>query len=295
MRTPGALRLGTLWGLMFLAGCTDSTEGPIYPKKLPDTNKQQEQSSVIRWKLPKGLREISGLAIDERGSLYAVADEQAAIYRINPLSGKIESVYALGRPTLAGDFEGIALHDNWLYLITSDGKLVRTKGADDGEVADYELFRLPIACELEGLAADPERPLLWLVCKSFENNALSEQIIQLHAWSITAEQLTPEHELNLELSEVLRQTSQRRFKPSGIAFLPDEQGMQLLVISGAQRAYARWQWGNAEVQFIDAGRLPKDHKQAEGVEIAPDGGILIADEGGKGSARLRWYAPGELF
>lgn len=255
---------------------------------------------MIRWKLPKGLREVSGLAIDERGSLYAVADEEAVIYRINPLSGKIESVYALGRPTLAGDFEGIALHNNWLYLITSDGKLVRTLGADDGGVANYELFTLPIACELEGLATDLEQPYLWLVCKSFEDSALSEQIIQLHAWSITTGQLAPERQLNLQLSEVLKQTSQRRFKPSGIAFLSSEQGTQLLVISGAQRAYARWQWHKDQIQFIDAGRLPKEHKQAEGVEVAPDGGILIADEGSKGQggksrARLRWYAPGELF
>jgi len=71
--------------------------------------------------------------------------------------------------------------------------------------------------------------------------------------------------------------------------------MQLFIISGAQRAFARWRWVDNAVQFVGAARLPKDHKQAEGVDVAPDGGILIADEGGSKRARLRWYAPGELF
>jgi len=33
-----------------------------------------------------------------------------------------------------------------------------------------------------------------------------------------------------------------------------------------------------------------DHKQAEGIEMTRDGRLLIADEGGKGRARLAVYA-----
>jgi len=293
----GAFRLVSLAAVVValgLAGCAEpiASDGVDYGARNLAAG---ERPVVQRWKLPKALREVSGLALDSSGSLYAVADEQAAVYRIDPASGKIRSAYALGKPTLTGDFEGIALADEWLYLVTSDGKLVRTQGAADGKIASYETFSLPIACEVEGLATDPNGLRLWLVCKSFEDPALSKQLVRMHAWVIADKRLNPEQQLNLDLSEVLALTNQHRFKPSGIAFVPSSEGMQLFIISGAQRAFARWRWVDNAVQFVGAARLPKDHKQAEGVDVAPDGGILIADEGGSKRARLRWYAPGELF
>jgi len=172
---------------------------------------------------------------------------------------------------------------------------VRTQGADDGDIAAYETFSLPVACEVEGLATDPNARYLWLVCKSFEDPALSQQLVRMHAWSIADQKLISERQLNIDLAEVLAQTGQQRFKPSGIAFIPGSQDMQLLIISGAQRAFAVWRWTDTMVQFAGAARLPQDHKQAEGVDVAPDGGILLADEGGSKRARLRWYVPGELF
>lgn len=282
---------------LVLLACAEPPQ-PVAQMITPSSNGQrstEEVQTIARWKLPKALREVSGLAANGRGGVYAVADEEAAIYLIDPASGKVKSVYALGNPILKGDFEGIALNDGWLYLVTSKGVLIRTHGAADGEIAAYEAFTVPVDCEIEGLASDPVHPVLWLVCKSFEDASLSERIVRLHAWSVIDQQLLPKQQLNLDLLKVLEQTGQRRFKPSGLAFQQDAEGTALVVISGAQRAYARWRWNAANSQFINAARLPVGHKQAEGIATAPDGGWLIADEGGKKRGRLRWYAPGEIF
>jgi len=79
-----------------LAGCAEPHAAAGASSQVAD-----EKLVVRRWKLPKALREVSGLAVDGSGGVYAVADEFAVVYRIDPLSGKILSVYSLGKPTLA--------------------------------------------------------------------------------------------------------------------------------------------------------------------------------------------------
>ena len=141
--SPGyAVRLASRLGALVAFGLTGCTEPVASDDNISAAT--GERPAVLRWKLPKELREVSGLAVDSDGRVYAVADERAAVYRIEPVSGKIDSVYGLGKPTLAGDFEGIALADDWLYLVTSSGKLVRTRGAEDGKSAAYEAFDLSL-------------------------------------------------------------------------------------------------------------------------------------------------------
>ena len=249
-----------------------------------------ENGEAVRWKLPEALDEISGLALDTQNMVYAVADEQAAVFKIDPGSGKMLSVFSFDRPALRGDFEGIALLAGWLYLITSDGTLVRTKvptdaSAVDGSWVNYERFELPTRCEIEGLDRDPEEPWLWIACKKTQGT----QALRLYAWNATTKSLVPEATRELPVEALKKRTGQKRFKPSGIAFTQIDGDSNLVIISGAQRAWSVWHWTDRP-RLRAAGRLPKAHKQAEGIAFTAGGDLLLADEGGKKSARLRIYS-----
>ena len=111
----------------------------------------------LQLKLPKPLREISGLTETADGALLAVADEKAHIYRIDMNAKVVERLTKFGDPVKKGDFEGIALLDEQLYVVTSNGVIWRK--ALRGDAKDYSRFKTGIgdACEVEGLTAWAER------------------------------------------------------------------------------------------------------------------------------------------
>jgi len=283
-------RLHAKWfGLVLVIATMPACDG-IEVDKPSITHHPSATDEVVRWKLPKLLREVSGLARDEHDIVYAVADEQAVVFALDPRTGEMRSVFSLGQPALRGDFEGIALLQGWLYLISSDGILLRTQAiggnlADlDGAAVAYERFQLPTQCEIEGLAHDPLKPRLWIACK--ETN--TQENLRLYAWDVANKALVTEATVELPLQDLLGLTEQKRFKPSAITFQQAESHWQLLVISGAQRAWSTWRWSK-QPSLLAAGRLPKSHKQAEGVVFSSSGDLLVADEGGSKAARLRIY------
>ena len=304
-------------GLM-LGGCDAAGSNNVVaqPQGMPTsvTAGVPDAAAVLTWKLPKALREISGLASDKTGLVYAVADEHAHVFRMNPVNGEIVAVFGLGNPVVKGDFEGIALHNNWLYIITSGGRLLRTRITDDHAISDshnktpdgaklsYEAFLLDTGCqEIEGLAADPVLPRLWLVCKEVRSPKQNKAsaVIRLEAWSAETLALLPGAAMELPLVGVLALTGQKKFKPSGLAFLPsdssggNDEAVDLMVISGAQRAYSRWRW-QAEPRLLGGGRLSSAHRQPEGIDAGAGRAVLIADEGAGKRGRLRVYPGGSL-
>lgn len=115
-----------------------------------------EAATLSQWRLPDRLNEISGLAVTADGRLLAVADEAAIVYELDLERGRIRKSFAYGNPVLRGDFEGIALDDNVVYLVTSDGTLVSGREGANGEQLDYTSFETGVGaeCEIEGLASD---------------------------------------------------------------------------------------------------------------------------------------------
>jgi uncharacterized protein YjiK len=128
---------------------------------------QQDPDAFRQWKLPGRLREISGLALTTDERLFAVTDEKAIVYELDYLQGGIVKSFALGDPVVRGDFEGIAVLDDTIWLMTSDGSLLATKEGADGQDMRYRTFDTGHGdyCELEGLAQDRAAGTLILACK----------------------------------------------------------------------------------------------------------------------------------
>ncbi len=246
--------------------------------------------SLQQWKLPKKLKEISGLALTPDQRLFAVCDEKAIIYELDYQQGKIVKAFALGDPTIRGDFEGIAYLGDRFYLVTSKGRLYETAEGNDGDRMQFTTYQTGLGklCEIEGLAQDVQAGTLLMACK--RNKLISELgKLSIFAWSPSTGKFLREREIEIPTDEIAKRLGKRRVSPTAVVIDPETGN--LYGVAGPQRAIFEMK-PNGEL--IDAIILPlaDRHRQAEGIEITRDGKLLIADEGGKKKARLGVYAPG---
>jgi uncharacterized protein YjiK len=244
-----------------------------------------QDDSFRQWKLPRKLSEISGLALTRDHRLLAITDEEAVVYEIDYESGRLVKAFAFGDPVVRGDFEGIAVLDNKVWLMTSHGRLFSALEGANGERVQFQQFDTGLGkyCELEGLAQDRENGLLVLACKETRSKTDKLKIFEL---SVTASGISLVRDVTVPKAAIADEIDRKHFNPSGIAIAPDT-GQRTMV---AARQHAIVQLSR-DGELINAIILPKKkrHRQAEGVEITNDGRLLIADEGGDGKARLAVY------
>lgn len=246
--------------------------------------------AMQQWKLPKSLREISGLALSADERLFAVTDETAIVFELDYVRGRVARSFPVGRPPLIGDFEGVAVWDDALYLITSQGILIRSViDVPEGKAAGYQSFDtgLQSICEVEGLAANRATGHLMIACKTMHAKADADVAV-IYFWQPANQKLDVDRTLRLSKLDIGELIGKKKFNPSAVAVLPDESGFMLLAARQNARVSFDWQ-GRA----VAAKRLSGDHRQSEGLAITADGRVIIADEaGGKGKARLAVYPNG---
>lgn len=239
-------------------------------------------SGDLQLKLPKDLREISGLSLTPDGNLLAVADEKAHIFKIDVEASKVEKFTKFGDPVARGDFEGITLHDGTLYLVTSDGALWQRRL--DAEPEAYQVFDTGVGrrCEVEGLTVWPQEETLFILCKNPRDPALKGQLA-VFAWSLAQQALSDEHHIVVPLAAY----GIKKLQPSAISFSAD--GERLFIVAGPQAAFVEISLSG---ELARAGKLPKHakHTQTEGVVISAQNTLYLADEGGKGRGKLTRYA-----
>jgi len=248
-----------------------------------------DEGSIQQWKLPKKLKEISGLALTPDDRLFAICDEQAIVYELDYRQGRIVKAFALGHPTARADFEGIAFLGDKVYLVTSNGLVYVAREGGNGEQVEYDVYQTGLGrfCEIEGLAPDRSTGTLLLSCKQSWGKADSKRF-SIFVWSPTTGRTYSEREIPIPGEQIADRIGKKNIRPSAIVIDPETGN--LFGIAGPQRAIFELAPNGA---LIDAIILPlaDRHRQAEGIEITRDGKLLIADEGGKKKARLSAYAP----
>jgi uncharacterized protein YjiK len=247
----------------------------------------QEQDDFKQWKLPKRLREISGLALTADDRLLAVTDEKAIVYELDYVQGKVIKSFALGDPVVRGDFEGIAVLGDTIWLMTSDGTLYAAGEGSDGSSVRYQEYDTGTGdfCELEGLGQDRAAGTLILACK--QGIKRKKKDLMIFEWSASASGIEHIRDIPLPGPAIRSMIDKKRISPSGIAV--DPQTGERVVIAAREDALVRLTPDGALLEAIILEKKGR-HKQAEGIEITRDGRMLIADEGGKGRARLAVYA-----
>lgn len=229
-----------------------------------------------RWDLPKALREISGLAVDSAGRIFAHDDEQAIIYQLDPATHRVVKRFSFGLPAVRGDFEAIAVVGRQVILTTSNGVLYAGREGRDGESVPYVTQATGIGrdCEVEGMSYEAPGHALLFACKEPRTPALVGHLAVLR-WSLDRKALDPRPWIFVPLSAITRELKGQGFHPSELLRVPGNG--HYLVLSGREHAIAEiTSTGNV----VAVARLRRaDHRQAEGLAFAPDGSLLISDEG----------------
>src|SRR5262245_21845829 len=233
-------------------------------------------------RLPRRLREISGLAVSSDGRLFGHDDERAVIYEIDVEDGQIVKSFAVGDPPRSAYFEGLAVAPQDVFWITtSRGVLYRFAEGSDGAHVASEKFDAGLAdiCEVEGLAYCPAEDGLILAGKEHHARAMRDTV-SLYLWRFSG---AAEPWRSIPEAEIAAVAGVRRFRPSSIEV--DARSGRLLVLSAQKSALAEL---SAEGALLCARAL--DHEQPEGVAVLPDGALVIVDEAeGGGRALLSIY------
>lgn len=267
---------------------TESTAGCPYRLDQPDT--------IVT--LPAALREISGLSLSSDGSqLLAVNDEDGLIFFLSAETGKVEHTLDFGKN---GDYEGIEVVGNDIYVAKSNGNLYRVPAAGKTETISTPL---KADNDVEGLGYDATRNSLLIACKGKagkEGDAFHHKRA-VYAYDLTTQEFQEAPVWIIDRLEIARRKgvvpgfmgkwheffstdfAADSFSPSGLAFSPRDSAFYMIASVGKTLAML-----DPDGQILRVWRLdPALFRQPEGICFDREGRLFISTEGGDG--------PGQIF
>ncbi len=237
--------------------------------------------------LPQALGEISGLTFTHDGRLLCHNDEAGIVFEVDLKTGKEVKRFSLGMFTVTGDFEGIAAKRDTIFLVTSSGVLYRFREGESSKNVKYETFKtlLSVKNDVEGLAYDPATDCLLLACKGEGGKGVGKDKA-VYAFSLKTYKLDPTPRFVLSVQEILAQTGKKEFNPSALERHPQTGNFFVLAYNGFAIVEL-----NPAGKILGVSELKKSiNPQPEGLAIANDGTLIIANEGQGKAGTLTVYS-----
>ncbi|MGQ0646367.1 MAG: hypothetical protein ACT4P7_02280 [Gemmatimonadaceae bacterium] len=237
-------------------------------------------SAATHARLPRGLQEVSGLAVTGDGRVFAHGDERGVISQVDPCTGTVQKAFSLGKPATVADFEGIAIAGERFFLITSTGILYETREGANGDVVPFTRLDTGFGkfCELEGLAWDSADRTLLIGCKTPAIPALRNRMT-LVRWSVDR-RAPASPPLSIPLA-ALAAAGVKSFHPAAVE--REARTGHILIVAGRQRQLLEV---TAQGVVIATRSLNRQrHGQPEGLTLLGDSVLVIADEAGTGGGR----------
>ena len=257
-----------------------------------------ESKSTI--KLPKKLQEISGLAMTNDGRLFGHDDEKSVVYQIDYKDGSIIKSFSVGEKTVKKDFEGIAIVDDYFYLVSSNGEIYEFKEGENKSSVSYKRYKTKLSAknDVEGLCYDPDSNTLLLACKGFPGKNL-EGKRAVYAFSLPTKKLNKNPRFIISVSEVNKlnesdvanrlgdffMLTEDSFAPSGIE--RNSQRNSFFILSSRGRLIVEVSTKGEIIKTILLDK--KHHNQPEGITFSDKQSLIIGDEGGSGRAKITEY------
>jgi uncharacterized protein YjiK len=255
-----------------------------FQARLAKAEENDSDDPVALWIMPPVLQEISGMALTADGRLFAHDDELARVFEIDPKRGVIKKSFMLGKG-LHGDFEGITVVDQDLYMILSNGLIYKFREGENESTVPYTTIdtRLGKECEFEGVAYEKDSARLVLPCKAVHLKHLDDEMV-IYRWKLGSKDTTGLSMINVPFSVVIGSNKWKKFQPSDITIDPST-GNYVLISSIEKGIVVMTPGGDV----ISSGKLPGKHSQAEGVAITADGILIISDEATSKPAAVTLY------
>lgn len=242
------------------------------------------KSPDAKYMLPYVLEEISGLTYYKDGLLACVQDEDGKVFFYNHKDRKMDREVRFAG---SGDYEGLEIIGDAVYVVKSNGDLYFFElGEDDQVKADKIETPLNKDNDIEGLAYDHEEDELILACKGngdikdrkvagrafYRYDLREEKLKKKPVFNITKEDIKAFLETQIDFEY---EAERINFRPSGIAFHPI-QNLYYVIASTGKLLLMVDRKGNVK------GSVPIDPRllgQPEGICFAPNGDMFISSEG----------------
>ncbi|PVW12423.1 SdiA-regulated domain-containing protein [Marixanthomonas spongiae] len=225
---------------------------------------------VESWKLPSVLDEISGIVWLEDGRIACIQDEVGIVFFYSLNTKKLDGQVKFGGD---GDYEGVALMGDNIYVARSDGEIF--------EILDYKSkdpvfnqYNLPLSEKnnIETLLGDAENNRLLLMAKDHE--PFGNDGRGIYAYDLATKTLRQKPVLLLTARDHELQKSIKKIRPADIAIHPKTneiyvlQGTKPKILIVKQNGTVKKEYPLNNAVFY----------QPEGITFAPDGTLYISNE-----------------
>jgi uncharacterized protein YjiK len=265
-----------LLGTLFLYACEpkkqkqdENTETKFQPIPIPYHLEMEGE----RYDLPKKLKEISGLSYYKNNQLACVNDEDGKVFIYDLTKKEVVEKIPFGKD---GDYEGIEVVGNEVFILKSNGKINSFK---IGEAYERTIDCTdPDVIEYEGLGYDPKNKRLLLAAKERVKDKDDKKMI--YAYDFDRKVLFKN--IAIPQEQITDEANGKDFRPSGIAVNPLT-GQYFILASDGKKLLVLSENGQKEALIsLD----PKVFKQPEGICFSPDGTLFIASEGKDGDGYI---------
>ncbi len=228
------------------------------------------QEVIESWELPSVLDEISGIVWLEDGRIACIQDEVGIVFFYNLETKKLDGQVKFGGD---GDYEGLALMGENMYVVRSDGEIFEICNFL-GEEPSYNQYELPLSEKhnIETLLADKKNNRLLLMAKDhepFDNDGRG-----IYAYDLETKTLQEKPVLLLTTADADLQKTLKKIRPSDIAIHPKTK--EIYVLQGTKpRILIVNPNGSVKKEY------PLNNKvfyQPEGITFSPDGTLYISNE-----------------
>jgi len=294
--------IGLLLYLILFNACNQSV--PNSSNMISHQIEYDLEKPTLSLKLPKELREISGISYFSDNLAIAIQDENAVLYFLSLSNGEIVDSLNFGED---GDYEGITSDENNIYILRSDGYIfTMPKIATDSPKVNKINTILDNRFDTEGICYNSKTKNLLIACKenadelstrNIFNYSIEGQIIEKNpAYRISLNNIkkylenAPETVEFDELRGYFDDSSEDFFYPSDIAVHPISGDIYICSAKSISLLVVISQEGNLKhIQLIPEEMLP----QTEGISFTPKGDLILCSEGKAKDERLFIFSRNE--
>ncbi|WP_109830236.1 SdiA-regulated domain-containing protein [Reichenbachiella versicolor] len=279
--------------ILFLLVSHSSCQQPQKRKSKEELYQYIENSSIYynlrqptqKYFLPYVLEEVSGLSYLSDNQIFMIEDEGGKAYLYDMSLKELVRKIAFSKP---GDFEGIELVRDTVYITKSNGDLYKFKLDSTNRAEPIKInTAFKSKNNIEGLGYDPISNCLLFATKAtgdIEDNDVKGKAI--YSYSLKRQKIIEKTEIPINSDKIMSFLSKHKkikydddqkldFKPSGIAFHPIEKAYYvisandrfILVIKPNGKIKATYPIRSSQLL------------QPEGITFTPEGDLLISSEG----------------
>lgn len=238
---------------------------------------------IETWELPEVLNEISGIVWVDNNTLACVQDEDGVLFIYDLTDRSIsEEIPFAGK----GDYEGIAISNNDMYVMQSDGLLYEIKNWDATNkiVSNYKTG-FKASNNMESLAYSAKDFSLITIPKDRDSKDDFKGIYKIPLSSKMVDMTIPAYKIDMN-ADALRAYKNKKlyktFNPSEIAVHPKSNDIYVLEGKQPKLLVMDAEGTLKTVYKLDEINFP----QPEGMTFSEDGDLYISNEAANGAASI---------